>query len=102
MGVRIDSKVCPVCNATVFLDMDTCYNCMHSFAADDGNDDTTLVQKEGKPSADMAFCAKETPAQAGAVGGGAMVEGLFGEFLVELEGFLRDFLVNRKIDIKQL
>lgn len=27
-------KKCPVCSANVFEDMDTCYNCMHSFKDD--------------------------------------------------------------------
>ena len=101
MGLRIDSKTCPVCHSTVFMDMDTCYNCMHSFA-DDSEEGIAPIVKDDGPSADMPSFAKETPAQAGAVSGDAMAESLFGEFLVELEGFLRDFLVNRKIDIKQL
>lgn len=28
-------KTCPVCKATVFDDMDTCYGCMHRFGGDD-------------------------------------------------------------------
>lgn len=28
-------KQCPVCGAKCFADMDVCYNCLHSFAADE-------------------------------------------------------------------
>lgn len=28
---RLEVKTCPVCGARCFSDMDTCYNCLHSF-----------------------------------------------------------------------
>lgn len=31
-----DLKVCPVCGARCFSDMDTCFNCLHSFSRDAG------------------------------------------------------------------
>lgn len=39
-----EMKVCPVCGARSFADMDTCFNCLHAFSQDD-----CMVEKaEGK------------------------------------------------------
>lgn len=69
--------------------MDTCYNCMYRFGSNE--------QLESAPK--VAATAQAVPppqAQTSAKG----AEGcLLGEFLVELEGFLREFLVNRKVDV---
>lgn len=32
---RLEVKTCPVCGARCFSDMDTCYNCLHSFVHDE-------------------------------------------------------------------
>lgn len=37
-------KKCPVCGANVFEDMDTCYNCLHSFKNDRPNDKRMNLQ----------------------------------------------------------
>ena len=34
LSQRLGVKTCPVCGARCFSDMDTCYNCLHSFAHD--------------------------------------------------------------------
>lgn len=35
-----DTKVCPVCHALCFADMDTCYGCLHTFSPEDALRDT--------------------------------------------------------------
>ena len=38
-----EMKVCPVCGARCFADMDTCFNCLHSFS----RDAETVEEEEG-------------------------------------------------------
>lgn len=87
MGLRDETKTCPVCNAVTFADMPTCFNCMHSFEAGEHPEPVVRGENDGEDVASKA-CAR-------AGGEGC----LFGEFLVQLEGFLRDFLVDRKVDV---
>lgn len=87
MALRDETKACPVCNAVTFADMPTCFNCMHSFAEDERPEPKTQNEavREGGP-----------PKTCTGVGG----EGcLLGEFLVQFEGFLREFVVDRKVDV---
>ena len=134
MALRNETKTCPVCNAAVFADMDTCFNCMHRFegkeavgahaaggACTDGavkisgevlqgilgrSDarggvvEATPRAAEGvacrTPAAVRAPCEEDAPEEALRRRGQAC---LLGEFLVEFEGFLRNFLVDRKVDV---
>lgn len=87
MALRDETKSCPVCNAVTFADMPTCFNCMHSFADDERTEPKTRSE---------AVCEIEPPEACVGTGG----EGcLLGEFLVQFERFLREFVVDRKIDV---
>lgn len=87
MALRDEIKACPVCNAMTFADMPTCFNCMHSFEGEEPAKPT--VQAEGADG-----CGKR-PSCRDVDGEGC----LLGEFLVQFEGFLREFVVDRKVDV---
>lgn len=97
-------KRCPVCKSGVFADMDTCYSCMYKFGSN--------------PELEMRFARPDAVAKGRAVGreqeeeGGSQEEGsranqhkkegeesLCVEFLVQLQGFLRDFLLDRQVRV---
>lgn len=77
-------KRCPVCEATLFEDMDTCFGCMYRFGT--------------RPDLEQQA---ETRSQAGQPGSGAAATApescLLGQFLVELHRFLGDFLVDARV-----
>lgn len=74
-------KQCPVCKTNVFSDMDTCYGCMYKFGSN-----TELEEKAESAKKESLLPSNSE-------------ESLFGHFLIEYEGFLRDFLVNSKIKV---
>lgn len=73
-----------MCSAAVFADMDTCFNCMYRFGSNEA--------LEAAPPAEEDPAARKLAERRGEAC-------LLGEFLVEFEGFLRDFLVDRKVDV---
>lgn len=109
--VETGMKTCPVCSARVFADMDTCFNCMYLFGSNPALE---------KKAASKALPAVGTDALGNASGRPLerertdmpsalpkqvrpCVQGdLFAELLVELHGFLGEFLLNRGIDLKKL
>lgn len=121
--VETDVKTCPVCHARLFADMDTCFNCMYRFgsnpaleakAAERAQAQPMHGAAEGPPSEEgsqpsepldgvqppkAAASGGRLPAQERAV---AADERLLSELLVELHGFLGQFLLDRGIDAKQL
>lgn len=125
-----DVKTCPVCRARLFVDMDTCFNCMYRFGsnlaleakaaerahAQVGHD--LQRSKESAPpkeEAEMPSASVETqlqgerdqmvpdqPVGTPLTASGKPDERLLRELLVELHGFLGQFLLDRGIDAKQL
>lgn len=111
--VEMTTKTCPVCSARVFADMDTCFNCMYLFgsnpalekkaafkalpekipvldASEESPPDTPVVSEdEGDPELPRAPAKLDD-------------EHLLAELLVELHGFLGQFLLDRGIDLKEL
>ena len=45
---RLEVKTCPVCGARCFSDMDTCYNCLHSFAHDEAKSEEASSSRNGQ------------------------------------------------------
>lgn len=50
---RLEVKTCPVCGARCFSDMDTCYNCLHSFVHDE------VKSEEASPGRNGQFTTME-------------------------------------------
>lgn len=46
---RLEVKTCPVCGARCFSDMDTCYNCLHSFVHDEMKSEETFGDNAKAP-----------------------------------------------------
>lgn len=90
-------KLCPVCATTVFGDMDTCYNCMYRFGSNEELEECVAASSP-EPAATVAPGGPAEPV--GPLPGNAEDRVLFAEFLVELEGFLRQFLADRVVDVK--
>ena len=44
---RLEVKTCPVCGARCFSDMDTCYNCLHSFVHVEAKPEGASVEMDG-------------------------------------------------------
>lgn len=45
LGVKENNlKVCPVCHAQCFADMDICYGCLHKFSDKDSTQDTAQLK----------------------------------------------------------
>lgn len=115
--IESGTKLCPICNARVFSDMDTCYNCMYLFGSKPELEQRAslaeLPEVDPKPERDEdSLPERRLPSQfLYGRGGppdptplGEAIKGgeLFGQFLVELYGFLGKFLLDRGIDIKKL
>ena len=115
--IESDTKLCPVCNARVFSDMDTCYNCMYLFGSKpELGQRASLVELpevDQKPQRNEdALPEQRLPSQflygrggspdPAPLGEATKSGELFGQFLVELHGFLGKFLLDRGIDIKEL
>lgn len=45
---RLEVKTCPVCGARCFSDMDTCYNCLHSFVHDEAKPEGAPQCRNGR------------------------------------------------------
>lgn len=45
---RLEVKTCPVCGARCFSDMDTCYNCLHSFVHDGVKSEKASSSRNGQ------------------------------------------------------
>ena len=121
--VETDVKTCPVCRARLFADMDTCFNCMYRFGSNPALEAKAAERVQAQP---MHGAAEGPPSEEGsqpsepldgvqapkaAASGGrlplreravAADERLLSELLVELHGFLGQFLLDRGIDAKQL
>lgn len=54
---RLEVKTCPVCGARCFSDMDTCYNCLHSFVHDE------VKSEEASPNRNGQFATMEDGAE---------------------------------------
>lgn len=97
-------KRCPVCESGVFADMETCYSCMYKFGSN-----PELEMRFAKSEAVDGECAvvqerKEEGVLHGESSRGAQGrkdgdESLCVEFLVQLQGFLRDFLLNSQVRV---
>ncbi len=81
-------KICPICKSTVFADMDTCYGCMYRFGS--------------KPELEQQHTAETPSVSEEIVGSPKEGSALCVEFLVELQSFLRDFLLDRKVGVDEL
>lgn len=106
-------KICPVCRAQVFADMDTCFNCMYLFGSNQALEQKAAAR--GLPGAADVHAAPRvrdslhqgTGAVRSLSGSDALSRtcddnALMTELLVELHGFLGQFLLDRGIDVKQL
>ncbi len=124
--VETDVKTCPVCRARLFADMDTCFNCMYRFGSNlaleakaaernhaqlrDGAGEVPSAQEKPTMEAGEEECllsegieaARENPASKPSALPERSDERLLSELLVELHGFLGQFLLDRGIDAKQL
>ncbi len=121
--VETDVKTCPVCRARLFADMDTCFNCMYRFGSNPALEAKAAQRAQAQPlcgatggsSSEEGSQPSEAldvvrPPKAPASGGClptqeravAADERLLSELLVELHGFLGQFLLDRGIDAKQL
>ena len=45
---RLEVRTCPVCGARCFSDMDTCYNCLHSFVHDETKPEEVPLSRNGR------------------------------------------------------
>ena len=108
-------KECPSCHTMLFEDMGRCYQCMYDFEADSGST-AAIDERLGIKSAQSAEAkdrqavnaedlSKETaaatqPSPEKPVSGSWDGE-LLGLFLVELSGFLSEFVADRVIGVKK-
>lgn len=130
MPVETDVKTCPVCRARLFADMDTCFNCMYRFGSNPALEAKAAERAHGQAghglqgAGEDASPKEETAAPAASAEAQPQGEGdqmvpaqsagmppaasersderLLRELLVELHGFLGQFLLDRGIDAKQL
>lgn len=72
----MEYKRCPVCKSSVFADMGTCYSCMYRFGSN--------------PELEQRSAAADGRDE------------LFVQFLVELQRFLGDFVLNGKVRVDEL
>lgn len=80
----------------MFDDMDTCYNCMYRFGSNEKLEESVAADGAGSPRAAGSSDASAAPTTADVA-----ADGLLAEFLVELEGFLRQFLADRLVHGQQ-
>lgn len=89
-------KHCPVCNTTLFEDMDTCYGCMYKFGSNPelemGAAQMQSIQTNQELNLqEVVPIFREQP--------GFQDGCLFNKFLVEFHGFLGKFLADCKVNI---
>lgn len=58
---RLEVKTCPVCGARCFSDMDTCYNCLHSFVHDEAKPEGASLRRNGRFTT-LAYDTERRPA----------------------------------------
>lgn len=58
---RLEVKTCPVCGARCFSDMDTCYNCLHSFVHDGAKPEGASLRRNGRFTT-LAYDTERRPA----------------------------------------
>lgn len=58
---RLEVKTCPVCGARCFSDMDTCYNCLHSFVHDETKPEEVPLSRNGRFTT-LAYDTERRPA----------------------------------------
>lgn len=58
---RLEVKTCPVCGARCFSDMDTCYNCLHSFVHVEAKPEGASLRRNGR-FATSAYDTERRPA----------------------------------------
>lgn len=101
MGQRSETKKCPVCSAAVFADMDTCFNCMYRFGSNErleaGVAVMDVMEVPDLQEPDLSEPDASALPKASCARHGEMCQ--LREFLVEFEGFLREFLLNREVDV---
>lgn len=124
MGQFAEIIACPECGSKLFEDMYICFDCMHVFSEETEKDSTLDAELEAKKidSKDrfeisrsdraeimslefdseklMLEAQTETTNVVCCESNRASETQLFSEFLIEFEGFLRKFLVDREIHIK--
>ncbi len=89
-------KRCPVCKATLFDDMDTCYGCMYRFGSKPEWEQE--MQKGARACAQKPLESGEGVERRAPFAPGN--EGcLLGDFLVQLHRFLGDFLVDAGVKL---
>ncbi len=91
-------RTCPVCRTAIFDDMDTCYGCMYRFEAEPatGSGGDERSRADGPDSGE----AETGGAVRGVAGGSGDGDGLSHHFLIELERFLRGFLLDSGVKIE--
>lgn len=88
-------KRCPICKTTLFDDMPTCFGCMYQF----GSKPELELRLTQEAACDAAAPHAETGALKGCAANAP--EGcLLGEFLEKFERFMRDFLVDARIQVE--
>lgn len=58
---RLEVKTCPVCGARCFSDMDTCYNCLHSFVHVEAKPEGASLRRNGRFTT-LAYDTERRPA----------------------------------------
>ncbi len=66
---RLEVKTCPVCGARCFSDMDTCYNCLHSFVHDETKPEEVPLSRNGRFMT-SAYDSEPSPALDSRLSGG--------------------------------
>ena len=92
MASLSEMKQCPVCATAVFGDMDTCYNCMYRF----GSNEELEASRAAAARDDAGPAALPGASRSELRGDGA----LLAQFLVEFDGFLRQFLAHRVVGVE--
>ncbi len=83
--------------------MDTCYNCMYKFGTNEMLEDeaeANFLSIPNKQAFEDAALEKKTAANAPPKFEADESSALFGEFLIEFERFLGDFVANRVVRIE--
>ena len=66
---RLEVRTCPVCGARCFSDMDTCYNCLHSFVHDETKPEEVPLSRNGRFMT-SAYDSEHSPALDSRLSGG--------------------------------
>ena len=66
---RLEVKTCPVCGARCFSDMDTCYNCLHSFVHVEAKPEGASLRRNGRFTT-SAYDSEPSPALDSRLSGG--------------------------------